>query len=97
MTAAIPNGVGVVIDSDTNIVGSLAAAEPNVISGNTDSNLTVFGNSFIVEGNRIGSDLAGENASMRPSACPLPANRSTSPRTTSSATSSAASCFPCAT
>ncbi|MFO1062831.1 MAG: hypothetical protein U0892_03010 [Pirellulales bacterium] len=67
-TAAIPNGIGVGMETFGNIVGGSTAAERNIISGNTvgvrmerPNNLAVDENNRII-GNYIGTDVTGSYA-----------------------------------
>jgi len=65
-TAAIANAIGVLVqDSDTNTIGGTTGAARNVISGNTTDGVQLAGVDAIgnvVEGNRIGTNAAGDAA-----------------------------------
>jgi CSLREA domain-containing protein len=64
-TAAIPNQVGVMIDSgnDNNVIGGPDRAFGNQISGNTGAGIEIVGSTGIaIEGNLIGTDFTAEEA-----------------------------------
>lgn len=65
-TAAVPNLYGVIIvQSANNIIGGTTAAARNIISGNNDDGVNIFGptasNNQII-GNAIGADVTGTQA-----------------------------------
>ncbi len=63
--AAIPNGnMGIRMDSDNNMVGGTTAASRNVISGNSESGIFLFGTSTgnTFQNNYIGTNAAGSAA-----------------------------------
>jgi hypothetical protein len=55
----IPNGIGVFISASGNIVGGTTALARNIISGNTNNGVVITGNTNVVEGNFIGTDITG--------------------------------------
>ena len=62
-TAAIPNQIGVMIDSgnDNNVIGGPDRALGNQISGNTGAGIEIVGSTGIaIEGNLIGTDFTAE-------------------------------------
>jgi parallel beta-helix repeat protein len=68
-TAALPNSIGVhIIDGHDNIIGGSQAAERNVISGNTNEGILIYGSATspasgnIIRGNYIGTDYTGQAA-----------------------------------
>jgi hypothetical protein len=64
-TAALPNFVGLIVESGTaNVVGGTSPAERNVISGNTFYGVFLFPNASnsVVHGNFIGTDVTGSAA-----------------------------------
>ncbi len=52
-------GNGVMISSNGNVIGSTAAGARNVISGNTERGVLIFGSGNTVQGNYIGTDATG--------------------------------------
>ena len=60
--SAAPNQDGVDIDGTGNTVGGTTAAERNVISGNFNDGVFVQGGSNLIEGNFIGTNMAGTAA-----------------------------------
>jgi streptogramin lyase len=62
-TAALGNANGVVIASTSNTVGGTTAGAGNLISGNGTNGVELDGNGNLVQGNFIGTNLAG-NAGM---------------------------------
>jgi hypothetical protein len=63
-TKAVPNGVGISLSKSSNdVVGGIAFAASNLVSGNTSSGIRIFdGSKNLVEGNFVGTDLSGANA-----------------------------------
>jgi hypothetical protein len=66
-TQALANFVGVQLDANYNRIGTNGdgvndAAERNVISGNTDANVSIQGLSNVVAGNFIGTDATGSHS-----------------------------------
>lgn len=62
--AALPNGgIGVVVVSSTgNVIGSVLESGANVISGNAQNGVHIFGDGNLIEGNLIGLNAAGTGA-----------------------------------
>ena len=61
-TVALPNlGHGIVLLGDDHLVGGADPGGGNLISGNGGHGLLIRGSSNTVQGNRIGTDLAGTN------------------------------------
>jgi titin len=58
-TAAIPNGVGISVQGDNNVVGGDTANERNVISGNTQDGIRLLGDTNTITGNYVGLNAAG--------------------------------------
>ena len=58
-TVAAPNLTGVLIGSFGNTVGGTEARYGNVISGNDRHGVDVTGDSNVIQGNRIGTDVSG--------------------------------------
>jgi titin len=62
-TQAVGNVEGVVIQSGSNnLIGGTAAGARNLISGNADYGVQLFGNASLVQGNYIGTDVSGTRA-----------------------------------
>lgn len=63
-TAAVPNLAGVIVTGAASTIGGTAAGEGNLISGNTQTGVTVQGTSAGTQvlGNRIGTDVNGTTA-----------------------------------
>ncbi len=61
---ALPNNVGVKIEpgSDDTTIGDGEVCPGNVVSGNFDAGLSVFGNHTVIESNLIGTDPTGTGA-----------------------------------
>jgi hypothetical protein len=63
--AAVGNGVGIRIESNNNLIGGSPPGAGNVVSGNSDTGVLIFGNSATnnsVEGNFIGTNSTGTAA-----------------------------------
>jgi hypothetical protein len=58
-TAGIGNGSGVNVGGSSNTIGGTTAAARNVISGNGYTGIYLDGKDNVVEGNLLGTDLAG--------------------------------------
>jgi hypothetical protein len=54
--------VGIGVFSNSNVVGGSGAGDGNVLSGNSDNAVDVFGNDNLVRGNLIGTDPTGLSA-----------------------------------
>ena len=63
-TAAIPNYFGIFLDrASDNMVGGTATGAGNLISGNMSGGLSLYeSNHNLIQGNKIGSDITGEEA-----------------------------------
>jgi titin len=64
-TSAVPNaeaGVSLYPAASGNVVGGLVAGARNVISGNRDDGIDLFGPNNLIEGNYIGTNAAGSAA-----------------------------------
>ncbi|MEM9594374.1 MAG: hypothetical protein AAGD06_08925, partial [Acidobacteriota bacterium] len=61
-TSALPNGLGIEIDGDGNVVGSDASGRRNVISGNTGVGVEINGADNELAANYIGVDITGTTA-----------------------------------
>jgi titin len=66
-TAALPNDSGILVGAgaSANTVGGTSVADRNLISGNSDAGVEIFGagtTGNLLEGNRIGTDPAGAGA-----------------------------------
>jgi hypothetical protein len=61
-TAGRPNTIGIVVESVHNIIGGPDHKDRNLISGNSGEGLYITGDSTIVYGNFIGSDVTGAAA-----------------------------------
>ena len=63
-SAAIPNGYGMFVMGESNIIGGTTAGAGNVISGNTNLGISVAtgSTSTVLKGNRIGTNAAGTGA-----------------------------------
>jgi parallel beta-helix repeat protein len=65
-TDTICNFYGIAInDSYNNIIGGMAASDPNVISGNSEGGIAILGASAkntLIQGNRIGTNLGGTDS-----------------------------------
>ena len=61
--AIVANGYGIYLNgTDNNIVGGTTAAQRNIISGSTEAGINFQGSSGnLVQGNYIGTDVAGNN------------------------------------
>ena len=60
-TAALANAVGVAIAGNANTVGG-TTARANVVSGNADDGIVIYGDSNLIAGNFIGTDADGTAA-----------------------------------
>ncbi len=60
--AAIPNGNGIVLDTNRNIIGGIEDGAGNVISGNSLVGITITGDDNEVQGNLIGLNATGTTA-----------------------------------
>jgi parallel beta-helix repeat protein len=58
-TLALGNQVGVTVAGNNNTIGGSDSGAGNVISGNTGDGIFIGGNSNLVQGNRIGTDVTG--------------------------------------
>ncbi|MBL8113454.1 MAG: IPT/TIG domain-containing protein [Acidobacteria bacterium] len=58
-TAALPNGGGVSVGAPGSVVGGTVAGTRNIISGNTGTGVVLSGNNISVQGNHIGTNVAG--------------------------------------
>ena len=60
-TIAIPNGVGILVESGNNLIGGSAPGEGNLISGNTGGGIIMTGVAAanVIQGNLIGTDISG--------------------------------------
>jgi hypothetical protein len=59
-TQAVPNsGNGISVTSSNNLIGGLSAGIRNIISGNKGNGLLIGGTGNLVQGNYIGTDIAG--------------------------------------
>jgi titin len=62
-SAALPNGIGVLLQSDNNTVGGTATGAGNLISGNSTGGVFLGScNGNLIQGNKIGTDRAGKAA-----------------------------------
>jgi hypothetical protein len=62
-SSALPNfGFGLVVSTNGATVGGTAVAARNIISGNSQSGISLEGSDNLVEGNVIGSDSSGTSA-----------------------------------
>ena len=59
--AIVANGYGIYIIADNNIVGGTTAAQRNIISGSTEAGIELGSSGNLVQGNYIGTDVAGNN------------------------------------
>jgi hypothetical protein len=59
---AIPNGDGVGVDSDDNLIGGTAPGAGNVLAGNTGDGVVIYGNQNSVQGNLFGTGADGATA-----------------------------------
>jgi hypothetical protein len=58
--AALPNNSsGLIVEGDSNVVGGVSPTNRNVISGNNNWGIDVFGVDNTIQGNYIGTDAAG--------------------------------------
>lgn len=58
---AIPNGsVGLVVTGDNNTIGGLSPESRNLVSGNTNNGMTIFGDGNEVLGNLVGTNRSGD-------------------------------------
>ena len=58
-----PNGIGILLaQSSNNVIGGTSAATRNVISGNTSYGVEIRGQGNVVQGNFIGTNVAGTAA-----------------------------------
>lgn len=66
-TTARQNFRGIVLaNSNNNVIGGTAAANRNVISGNSATGIEITGNANVVQGNFIGTNAAGTEALQNP-------------------------------
>ena len=63
-TAALPNGLGVIVNGANNTIGGTSAGAGNLISGNTNNAISVGPGATVtsIHGNLVGTDAAGTAA-----------------------------------
>jgi hypothetical protein len=61
-TAALGNGIGVVVSGLDNLIGGVTPAARNLIAGSKTEGVSIAGNGNVVQGNYIGTDASGSKA-----------------------------------
>ena len=59
--ASLPNSLGLLIDGDSNTVGGTTSSAGNLIAANLSTGLVIFGDSNVVQSNRIGNAANGNS------------------------------------